>query len=47
MQHSWVLLILAALLSPVALAVCALFAGFWQKSPSPAGYTFNEEELGI
>ena len=46
MQQPWVLLILAAVLSPLALAVCALFVGFWQKSPEPALAAFNEEELG-
>jgi hypothetical protein len=46
MQHSWVFAILVALLSPLALAVCALFVGFWQKFPEPALATFNEEELG-
>ena len=46
MQHSWVLVILAAVFSPVVLAVCALFVGLWQRSPGPALATINEEELG-
>jgi len=46
MQQTWVLVVLAAVLTPVALAVCALFVGLWQKSPETAHAIFNEEELG-
>ena len=36
MQHSWVVVILAAVLSPIALGVFALFADLWQKQINEA-----------
>ena len=41
---NWLLILATVLLPPLTLAVCALFAGLWQREPE---YIINEEELGI
>ena len=41
---SLILIFSTVLLAPLSLAVCALFAGLWQREPE---YIINEEELGI
>ena len=46
MQHSWVVVILAAVLSPIALGVVALCADLWQKQADPSLARIAEQELG-
>jgi hypothetical protein len=44
MQSShWLFILSGAVLAPVLLGVCALFAGMWQNAPEPY---LIEEELG-
>ena len=46
MQHSWVVVILAAVLSPIALGVFALFADLWQQQADPSLARIAQQELG-
>ena len=43
-QSPWLFVISGVILSPIVVAICALFAGLWQRPPEPRQIV--EEELG-